>query len=373
MLREYLISEAMHHLGIPTTRSLAVTATGLPVFRSEPLPGAVLTRTAASHIRVGTFEWVAARDSKELLAALVDYTLHRHFPSQAESTTPAATLLDAVIGSQAALVARWIHVGFVHGVMNTDNMALSGQTIDYGPCAFMDRYHPDTVFSSIDRYGRYAYAKQPLIAQWNLARFAETLLPLLHPDPKTAVEIATEKIHGFTTQYQDHWLQGYRLKLGLFHSHTNDIQLVQTLLDWMEKSGADYTRTFASLSQTETNLPSTRPCADPMATPMATPMADSLADPDFAAWHHEWKNRLAQENQPAPAVTARMQQHNPAVIPRNHAVESALQAAEQEDLTPFLQLLDGLKAPYDFERKRPAALWAEPPKDAPPYRTFCGT
>ena len=353
MLREYLVSEAMYELGIPTSRSLAVATTGLPVFRTEPLQGAVLTRVAASHIRVGTFEWAAARESHEVLRALAQYTLERHFPERGGSPEPAAALLEAVLESQASLMARWMHAGFVHGVMNTDNMALSGETLDYGPCAFMDRHHPETVFSSIDRQGRYAYGRQPLVAQWNLARFAETLLPLLNPNPDAAVEWATDKIHGFTSLLRERWLAGYRLKLGIPQHEPGDDGLVQALLDWMEKSGADHTGTFAALS---------RPGA------LAAPPWE---EPVFTEWHGRWKQRLQSE---APeAVSARMQAHNPVVIPRNHAVEAALQAAENGDLRPCNHLLDGWKAPYDFERTRPVELTVPPPAGSPPYRTFCGT
>ncbi len=353
MLREYLISEAMHALGIPTTRSLAVATTGIPVFRSEMLRGAVLTRIAASHIRVGTFEWVAACERPETLNALVQYTLKRHFPAHSEAANPAAALLDAALESQASLLARWMQVGFVHGVMNTDNMALSGETIDYGPCAFMDRHNAGTVFSSIDRQGRYAYGRQPLVAQWNLARFAETLLPLLDPNPDTAVEFATEKVHGFARRYHAHWLDGYRLKLGFASPDPEDATLIQGVLDWMQNTGADHTHTFAALSRAEAQ------------------QCPPWQDPVFVEWHGRWKNRLASE---APErVSARMRAQNPVVIPRNHAVEAALQAAEAGDLGPCHRLLEGWNAPYDHSRSRPPELMNPPPAGTPPHRTFCGT
>jgi uncharacterized protein YdiU (UPF0061 family) len=251
MLREYIISEAMHALGIPTTRSLAVAATGETVYRETPLPGAVLTRVAASHLRVGTFQWAAGAGETEHVRALVNYTLQRHYPARADAGQSAQALLDAVIERQARLIAQWMLVGFVHGVMNTDNMALSGETIDYGPCAFMDTYDPATVFSSIDRHGRYAYGNQPSIAQWNLNRFAETLLPLIDPSEEKAIAVATASLHRFASLFQEHWLAGMRGKLGLFNAEPDDTALFKSLLEGMHQAKADYTNTFAALCHTE--------------------------------------------------------------------------------------------------------------------------
>jgi serine/tyrosine/threonine adenylyltransferase len=351
MLREFVISEAMHALGIPTTRSLAVATTGETVMRMEALPGAVLTRVAASHIRVGTFEWVAAHQDPGVLRTLVQYALHRHFPEHADSETPAHTLLEAVIESQARLIARWMHVGFIHGVMNTDNMAISGETIDYGPCAFMDAHDPDTVFSSIDHHGRYAYGRQPEIARWNLARFAETLLPVLHADGKRAVELANAALHGFEPTYTRHWLAGMRAKLGLFTAEDDDLALVQHLLDWMHQAKADHTKTFRGLAESGDRLP--------------------LTDPGFSEWQADWKNRLARQPQSTAEVRELMRQHNPAVIPRNHKVEEALEAAQHGDPAPLRKLLELLADPYKTPAPRDAEF-LEPSPDAS-YQTFCGT
>ncbi len=354
MLREYLISEAMHALGIPTTRSLAVAATGEPVFREQTLPGAILTRVAASHIRVGTFEFFAALGDIESLRVLADHTLRRHFPDRADSEHPALALLDAALESQASLIAQWMRVGFVHGVMNTDNMALSGETIDYGPCAFVDAYDPATVFSSIDRYGRYAFAQQPQIAAWNLARLAEALLPILHPDPETAVARANEALESFEGRYRRHWLAAMRGKLGLFTEEADDGALAEELLRAMHEARADYTHTFRNLR------------------PPATAAPDLPADAAFAAWQQSWAARLARQPQPWNEVLALMNAHNPAVIPRNHEVEAALAAANTNDLAPLERLHAALSKPYD-ETGQPAELLNPPPPGTPACRTFCGT
>src|SRR4051794_38574816 len=248
MLREYIISEAMHALGIPTTRSLAVAATGEPVYRERVLQGAVLTRVAASHIRVGTMEWAAAHDDPAAMRALADYTLARHYPECAGAAEPHVALFDAILDRQARLIARWQLVGFIHGVMNTDNMALSGETIDYGPCAFMDAYDPATVFSSIDQAGRYAFGNQPAMAQWNLARLAEAMLPLFHPDRDRAIERATAAVDRFDDWFERHWLDGMRSKLGLFTPEPDDLALVNDLLAWMQRTAADFTNTFRALT-----------------------------------------------------------------------------------------------------------------------------
>ena len=350
MLREYIISEAMHTLGIPTTRSLAVAATGESVFRDERLDGAVLTRVAASHIRVGTMQWAAAHQDRAAVQALADYTLARHFPERAAAPDRYLALFDAIVERQARLIARWQLVGFVHGVMNTDNMALSGETIDYGPCAFMDRYDPATVFSSIDRGGRYAYGNQPPIAQWNLARLAEAMLPLFGDDDARAVERATERLARFADLFTQHWLDGMRAKLGLFTAEDGDKALVDDLLDWMQRHDADFTNTFVALTR-------------------GLRIGD---DGDAAAWQRRWTERRARQPQPAAEGEGLMRRHNPAVIPRNHLVEAALQAAtDHGDVSVMGRLLDVLAAPYDHDRD--LAAFTAPAPDATPYRTFCGT
>ena len=348
MLREYIISEAMHALGIPTTRSLAVVGTGETVFREEELPGAVLARIAASHIRVGTFEYAAMRGDPELLRALADYTIHRHYPEVASSPHPYRSLLEGVIERQAALVAKWMLVGFVHGVMNTDNMALSGETIDYGPCAFLDTFDPATVFSSIDRNGRYAYASQPGIAHWNLARFAETLLPLLDSDAKRAVEMAKESLDIFPKHFQTHWLSGMRAKLGLFNEEAGDVTLFESLLDGMQKKNADYTNTLRNLD-------------------FETPASID------SAWHADWLARLARQDHSPGEARQLMRRNNPVVIPRNHKVEEALGAAVSNgDLGPLHRLISVLSHPFD--EKAENASYREPAGDeGKNYRTFCGT
>ncbi len=355
MLRELVISEAMYALGIPTSRSLAVVSTGEPVQRERVLPGAVLTRVAASHLRVGTFEWAAAHRDPAALAALVDYTIRRHDPAAAAAPVPALALFEAIADRQAALIARWQLVGFIHGVMNTDNMALSGETIDYGPCAFMDSYDPETVFSSIDSQGRYAYANQPPIAQWNLARLAEALLPMFDQDQAVAIDRAHAALEQFTARFRHHWLTGMRGKLGLATAEDDDATLATALLAWMREARADFTNTFRALS--------------------AAGGVDAalLRDSGFAAWHAAWQARLAREASGTDDRVARMQRHNPALIPRNHLVEDALTAAaEHGDLAPLERLLAALATPFDHARV-PAAFTEPAGPAAPPYRTFCGT
>ena len=357
MLREYLISEAMHALGIPTTRSLAVAATGESIIRREGrIPGAVLTRVAASHIRVGTFEWAAAHQDKDALLALVHHTLDRHYPDLAQTEDPALTLLKAVINRQAALVARWMHVGFVHGVLNTDNVALSGETIDYGPCAFMDRYDPDTTFSSIDRHKRYAFAKQSHITQWNMARLAEALLPILHPEEDRALELANTAIHSFLDPFESHWISGMRSKLGLFTAEPEDTALIKSLLTWMEQSEADYTNTFLAMTR-----------AQALENPL-------LPDPGFQDWHAQWKARRTRQPQTSQAVLSVMQAHNPVLIPRNHRVEEALAAAsDQGDMNPFQRLLTALATPFDHSAPIPEEFTQPAPRSDTPYQTYCVT
>jgi uncharacterized protein YdiU (UPF0061 family) len=354
MLREYIISEALAALGIPTTRSLAVVTTGEPVYRASALKGAILTRVAASHIRVGTFEYAAARGDEPTLRALADYAIARHYPELIDAPRKYLEFFRAVADRQAALVARWQLVGFIHGVMNTDNMAISGETIDYGPCAFMNAYRPDTVFSSIDHGGRYAYGNQPAITQWNLARFAEALLPLLDPDQEKAVAVATEVLEDFSVRFGRYWLAGMRKKLGLQTDEEGDSELIRALLDWMEKSRADFTNTFRDLSSE------------------GAPVGEWYRNPDFQAWYARWQERLDREGQPKAAAHALMRAVNPAVIPRNHRVEEALSAAEErDDLSVLHDLLAVLASPY--EAMADLAKYRDPPADECGYRTFCGT
>jgi uncharacterized protein YdiU (UPF0061 family) len=353
MLREYIISEAMHALGIPTTRSLAVVTTGENVRRETPLPGAVLTRVAASHLRVGTFQYASATQDESLLRALADYAIDRHDPHMADHPQKYLEFVRAVIDRQAELIAKWQLVGFVHGVMNTDNMSISGETIDYGPCAFLDAYHAETVFSSIDHGGRYAYRNQPHIAQWNLARLAETLLPLIDADESVSIPLATELIHEFPAKFEAAWLRGMRKKLGIQTEHADDLKLSQDLLSAMQASDADFTNTFRGL---------------------ATDNALSAFEgkPELIAWHTRWQSRMELETQPRASAFELMQSANPAIIPRNHRVEDALAAAQKNDLTVLHQLLDAIAKPYEsqpqFDDYR-----TPPPAGSPKYRTFCGT
>jgi serine/tyrosine/threonine adenylyltransferase len=355
MLREYIISEAMHALGIPTTRSLAVVITGESVIRETDLPGAILTRVAASHLRVGTFQYVSTWGTVTDLRILADYTLQRHFPDVAASSNRYLLLLQEVIKRQAALIAKWQLVGFIHGVMNTDNMAISGETIDYGPCAFMDAYDPTTVFSSIDRQGRYAYGNQPHIAGWNLARFAETLLPLLHDDQAQAVELARDSISAFPGLYRRNWLAGMRAKLGLFIEETQDESLIEDLLGMMQKYRADYTNTFRALTvdkSEDTVLSGT---------------------PEFDQWHERWQARLGRQQEPRASSYQVMRNSNPALIPRNHRVEEALEAAvNRGDYSAVERLLAVLSTPYAHAPEQ-ADYCTLPAPSTRPYRTFCGT
>lgn len=355
MLREYIISEALHALGIPTTRSLAVVTTGEQVFRETALQGAILTRTAASHIRVGTFEYAAANGKPNSIRTLADYTIRRHFPDLAAAGNPYLALLEAVMERQASLVARWLLVGFIHGVMNTDNVSLCGETIDYGPCAFMDAYDPNTVFSSIDHNGRYAYGRQPQITQWNLARFAETLLPLIDEDPQAAESMANAAISGFPDTFRLSWLAGMRAKLGLFNQEAEDGALVQDLLDCMHSHGLDYTNTFRDLASASLSE------------------ASVLRALDCKQWFERWQARLNRQPDDWEASRRLMNTHNPAVIARNHRVEEALEAAvERADFTVMEKLLVVLSRPYQ-DPPEPAGYHLPPSPSAPPYRTFCGT
>ncbi|RMX02821.1 YdiU family protein [Allofranklinella schreckenbergeri] len=363
MLREYLISEAMHALGIPTTRSLAVVTTGEHIRRERLLPGAVLTRTAQSHIRVGTFEFAAATGDAANLRALADYALQRHFPEVlAENPAhPYPGLLRAVIARQAALVARWQTVGFIHGVMNTDNMSIPGLTIDYGPCAFMDAYDPATVFSSIDRDGRYRYENQPSMAQWNLARLAEALLPLLDADEKTAIDIANAELRQFAPLFNQHYQQGMARKLGIFEPQETDTALLDDLLQRMQAKAADYTHTFVRL---------TLDMLDADGAYLDGTHA-LFADLAFTQWHTRWQARLAEQAQGRAEIAALMQSANPFVIPRNHRVEAALATAQAGDMQPFNALLAALQKPFDYSAERHWQRLPDAPQ--PGYQTFCGT
>ncbi|MEM6781200.1 MAG: YdiU family protein [Pseudomonadota bacterium] len=354
MLREYIISEAMHALGIPTTRSLAVVTTGEDVMRETPLPGAILTRVASSHIRVGTFEFAAAQGDKNLVEALLDYTIDRHDPDIKDSENKALDFLHHVMDRQADLITHWMRVGFIHGVMNTDNMTISGETIDYGPCAFMDAYDPNTVFSSIDQMGRYAFDNQPVIAQWNVARLAEALLPLIDENIDKAVQIAEKIVNDFPALYKIKWLLIMRSKLGLFGEQTEDEQLISDLLDWMKKNHADYTNTFLDLSQED------------------KPSGTLFESKEFSEWYERWQARLQQNTKPLKSSLCLMKNNNPSVIPRNHKVEEALAAGNEGDLKPFHDLLSALKEPYkDREELKPFQLPPEPSERI--YQTFCGT
>jgi uncharacterized protein YdiU (UPF0061 family) len=362
VLREYLISEAMHALGIPTTRALAAVSTGEPVFRDRQLPGAILTRVASSHIRIGTFQYFAARGDMEAVKRLSDYVIDRHFPEARAAERPPLALLQTVVERQAFLVSRWMHVGFIHGVMNTDNTALSGETIDFGPCAFIDSYDPTTVFSAIDELGRYAYGNQPTIAQWNLARFAETLLPLLDPDPERAVRLANEAISTFTTRFQEHWLAGMRDKLGLSNNEEGDLDLARALLRAMHENAADFTLTFRRLCDAAADEKADSNVRALFANPAA-----------YDNWAARWRSRLVAERLEPDARAKAMRSVNPAFIPRNHRVEQVLNAAiEYGDFSPFAEMLTVLSRPY--EDQAVFADYANPPQaDERVFRTFCGT
>ncbi|MCB0140815.1 MAG: YdiU family protein [Caldilineaceae bacterium] len=359
VLREYLMGEAMHALGIPTTRALAAVTTGETIYREGPQPGAVLARVASSHLRVGTFQYIAAHGSQEQLRQLADYAIARHYPALAEAANPYWELLRAVCTRQARLIARWMSVGFIHGVMNTDNMTISGETIDYGPCAFMDAYNPKTVFSSIDTGGRYAYGNQPGIAQWNLARFAETLLPLIDANADEAVRMATAELHRFADQYQEFWLEEMRKKLGLTTNVEGDLELVDELLAAMAQQHVDFTQLFRGLANALTG-DSAR---------VHSLFADTTA---IAAWVRRWQQRMQSEGSDPATQAAAMNQVNPMYIPRNHKVEEALQAATTGDLTKFDQLLTVLTTPFS-ERPEWDAYAQPAPESFGHYVTYCGT
>jgi serine/tyrosine/threonine adenylyltransferase len=362
MLREYLISEAMYALGIPTTRSLAVVTTGEDVFRESVRPGAVLTRVAASHVRVGTFQYFAARGDQDALRELLDYVIVRHYPDARDAAVPALAVLNAVAQRQAKLISDWMSVGFIHGVMNTDNMAISGETIDYGPCAFMDKYDPNTVFSSIDHNGRYAYGNQPAIAQWNLARFAETLLPLIDSDSDKAISLAVEVIQPFIARFDARFLEAMRRKIGLVSAVEGDAELINRLLVIMKEAGADFTLTFRRLA-----LAAESPGQD-------SALRELFSEPaGVENWLREWRQRLASDLQSGTERAARMRRVNPAFIPRNHRVEEALNAASDDhDLELFRKLVGILQRPYDDQ---PGVVeYEQPPGPSERvFKTFCGT
>jgi uncharacterized protein YdiU (UPF0061 family) len=357
MLREYIVSEAMHALGIPTTRSLAVVATARSVQRETELPGAVLTRIASSHLRVGSFQYARVSGDNGLLRRLADHAIARHYPGAAEADNPYLALFGAVISAQASLVARWMLVGFIHGVMNTDNMAISGETIDYGPCAFMDAFDPATVYSSIDENGRYAYANQPLVAEWNLTRLAEALLPLFDDDDDRAVALATESLGAFRPQYSAAWLAGMKAKLGLEGSAGDDVAspLIDELLALLQKESVDYTSFFRRLGK------AARSESGPVRTLFPEPFSESEA---FAAWAQRWRALNPDADM--------MDRVNPVYVPRNHLVEEALDAATDGDLKPLRLLLEAVTDPYN-ERPGVERYAGAAPEGFGPYRTFCGT
>ena len=363
VLREYIISEAMAALGIPTTRSLAAVTTGERIRRETDLPGAVLTRVAQSHIRVGTFQFFAGRRDEPAIQVLSDHVIVRHYPEAAQADNPILALLGAVIERQAELIARWQLVGFIHGVMNTDNMSIAGETIDYGPCAFMDSYHPDMVYSSIDHRGRYAFGNQPSIAHWNLAGLANTLLPLIAADQDTSVALATEVIQTFPGRFEHYYRAGLQRKLGLTEVRENDLALAQDLLTRMADNEADFTLTFRRLCD----------AVEPGSQNDA--LVNGLFDDPaaFDEWAVRWRHRLASEGRSSAERQREMRSVNPAFIPRNHRVEEAIKAAAEEgDLQPFEQLIEVLASPYEDQPSR--ERYAEPPRpDQIVRQTFCGT
>ena len=354
MLREYIISEAMHALNIPTTRSLAVVSTGEEVIREQMLPGAILTRVASSHIRVGTFQYIAATQNADDLKTLFNYTIDRHYPEIKDSKTKALDLLNLLMQKQCELVINWMRVGFIHGVMNTDNMTVSGETIDYGPCAFMDQYHPQTVFSSIDQNGRYSYNNQPRITKWNLARFAECIIPLIDQDEQKAISIATETINNFEKLYEEKWLNMMRDKLGLFGEDKDDKHLIFELLTWMENNKADFTNTFCKLMDIQS-------IKDPI-----------YQNQEYLNWTAKWKKRLEKNNTEKEKYLELMRSVNPIFIPRNHKVEEALKDASENKLETLNQLLEVIKYPYKdngmlMDYQQPMS------NENGNYKTFCGT
>lgn len=354
MLREYIISEAMYNLGIPTTRSLAVITTGEEVYREYVKEGAILTRIASSHLRFGTFEYAANYLGKEEVKRLADYAIETHYPYVRSSENKYLEFLREVIKSHASLVAKWLSVGFIHGVMNTDNMTISGETIDYGPCAFMNIYDPDTVFSSIDIQGRYSYKNQANMASWNICRFAETLIPLINEDMDMAVEMAQNAIYEFSDLYVKLWFEQMRNKLGLFYEDSMDKSIIDDLLDMMEKYKEDYTNTFVSLTYRK-NM-----------------NKGMFITAEFTNWHKRWQERLEKQNESIEEAYELMKKSNPVVIPRNHRVEEALKAADNGDLTVMENLLSILSNPFEYKKEMDEYTQLAEPSDLP-YRTYCGT
>ncbi len=363
VLREYIVSEAMAALGIPTTRALAAVTTGEQVAREQLLPGAVLTRVAQSHVRVGTFQFFAARGDVEALRLLADHVIERHFPDASRTDRPYRALLDAAIGRQAQLIARWQLVGFIHGVMNTDNMSIAGETIDYGPCAFMDTYHPETVYSSIDQMSRYAYANQPHIAQWNLTVLAQTLLPLLAEDEDVAVAEAQDAINGFPRLFDAAYHAGMRAKLGLVQVRAGDNELAHDLLNCMAENKTDFSLTFRRLCDVSAEDPETDAA-----------VRELFEDPAaFDGWAGRWRERLDQEGNSDDMRQLAMREVNPAFIPRNHLVAEVIKAAtEAEDFTPFDKLMTVLACPYE-EKPEYARYTIPPTPEQVVLQTFCGT
>jgi uncharacterized protein YdiU (UPF0061 family) len=359
VLREYIVSEAMAALGIPTTRALAAVTTGETIWRDGELPGAVLTRIAKSHVRVGTFQFFAARRDEEAVRILADYVIARQYPEALESENRYLAFFHSVAARQADLVAQWLLVGFIHGVMNTDNMSMAGETIDYGPCAFMDSYHPDTVFSSIDEGGRYAYANQPRIAQWNLARLAETLLPLFAEEEKLAIALAQESLDTFARRFESAYAAGLCRKLGILDGHAEDLKLAQELLAGMAETGADFTLTFRALLDA--------------ADGKEEALQDAFADPAAkTGWLSRWRQRLARSRLAPDDIDHVLRAANPRFIPRNHRVEEVIVAAVEGDFAPFETLLSVLASPYDEQPE--FAHYARPPRpEEVVERTFCGT
>ena len=353
MLREYIISESMHALNIPTTRSLAVVRTGEEVIRETPLSGAILTRVASSHIRVGTFQYIAARNKKDELETLLNYVIKRHYSNIESSKNKAVDLLKIVLDKQIDLVVNWMRVGFIHGVMNTDNMSISGETIDYGPCAFMDNYDPKTVFSSIDLMGRYAYCNQPVITKWNLARFAESLVPLINNKQSISIKLATEIINTFEKKYEEKWLQMMRNKLGLLGNDRNDKSLILDLLTWMHQKKVDYTNMFCHLMNKKIY------------------QDKDFEDKDFQIWKKRWNTRLKTNNNNPEKYIKLMRAVNPIVIPRNQKVEEALENAEKDDFKKIIKLIEILKKPYTNQKD--IEDYQKPLNSNKKYQTFCGT
>ena len=352
MLREYIISEAIHALKIPTTRSLAVVKTGEKIVREDLLPGAILTRVASSHIRVGTFQYIAAKQNIDDLNTLVEYTINRHYPEIQSSKNKALDLLNLVMERQCKLVVNWMRVGFIHGVMNTDNMAISGETIDYGPCAFMDHYNPKTVFSSIDQLGRYSFSNQPPITKWNLSRFAECLIPLIDKSEDKAIQLASEIIDNFQNIYEEKWLNMMRDKLGLFEKSKDDKKLIDDLLTWMEKNKADYTNTFCYLMNVKIGNNSL------------------YDDKEFINWSKNWKNRISINGNSKEKSLELMKETNPIIIPRNHKVEEALKSANEDNLEVMNKLLSKFDNPYGEQK---GIEDYQLPSLDDNYQTFCGT